>query len=226
MGSHVALIVRTEPPAWLKQSILQKDDIQLQRTDQYDIAFTLMAGAPFALFVAWDMSQDSGLVTFIERLLFDLPGTTPPGLLITQQKHPGLQQKFIQAHLDGAATLEEFNMAVARALNLPVRAHRRYLIRMHLGIAGGSTGLIATLSSVNISAGGLLVESTRELPVGHSYMWSFSGAKGLEGFSIPGIILREVEDQRHGNLRRYAIQFDPAAKAQRETLGQFLADKY
>jgi hypothetical protein len=226
MGHHIILIVRTEPALWLKQAILQKEDLQLHRTDQYDVAFKLIAGAPCDLFVAWDMSQEPGLVAFIERLLFDLPGSPPMGILVTAQAHPGLRQKFIQTRLDAAATLEEFNMAVARALNLPVRAHRRYLIRMHLGVAGGNTNLIATLSSVNISAGGLLVESTRELPVGQTYMWSFSGAKGLEGFSIPGKILREVEEQRHGNLRRYAIQFDPAAKAQCQTIGQYLADKY
>ena len=208
------------------QTILQKDDLQLQKTDQYDAAFMFLTEAPCDLLIAWDFSQDPGLAAFLERLLFDLPGTPPVGILATAQNHPGLQQKFIQTFLNSDATLEEFNMAVARALNLPVRAHRRYLIRMHLGMAKGSTNLLATLSSVNISAGGLLVESTRELPVGQAFLWSFSGAKGLEGLSIPGIILREVEDQRHGNLRRYAIQFDSTAKAQREVLGLYLADKY
>lgn len=226
MGQSVVLIARTEPETWLKQSILQKEDIQIQRTDQYDVGFKLIAGSPCDLFVAWDMSQDPDLGAFIERLLFDLPVSPPMGILVTSQGNPGLQQKFILAHLDATATLEEFNMVIARVLNLPVRAYRRYLIRMHLGVAGRNTNLIATLSSVNISAGGLLVESTRELPVGQTYMWSFSGAKGLEALSIPGKILREVEEQRRGNLRRYAIQFDPAAVAQCQSLGQYLSDKY
>jgi hypothetical protein len=224
MSHSVVLILRSPPEPWLKGSILQKSDIDLKLVETYEAGFQQMATAPCTCFVVFDASDTPDLVGFVERLLFDLPGAIPKGVVVTPQRHPALERKPVDARIEPPGTLEAFNAAVARALGLPVRAHKRYLVRLNLGMVG-SGNKYSTLTTVNVSAGGLLVECEGELPVGEAVKWSFAGIEGLRGLEIPGRILREVEEMRAGDVRCYAIQFDVEAKAQRERLAQWLADQ-
>ncbi|GEM_PF-2898077 len=224
MNYNVVLILRSPPEPWLKGSILQKSDIDLKLVESYDAGFRLMESAPCTCFVVFDSTDTPELVGFIERLLFDLQGAIPAGVVVTPQCHPALEQKPVQALLEPPSTLEAFNAAVGRALGLPVRSHKRHLVRLNLGLEG-SNSRFSTLTTVNVSAGGLLVECAGELPVGEGVKWSFSGIEGLKGLEIPGKILREVEEMRSGGVRCYAIQFDPEAKEQTERLAAWLADQ-
>lgn len=222
MNYHIVLILRSPPEPWLKGSILQKSDIDLKLVETYDAGFRQMESAPCTCFVVFDSTGTPDLVGFIERLLFDLPGAIPKGVVVTPQQHPALEQRPVQERLEPPSSLEAFNAAVGRAIGLPVRAHKRYLVRLNLGMVG-SGNKFSTLTTVNVSAGGLLVECAGELPVGEGLKWSFAGIEGLKGLEIPGTILRELEEMRSGEVRCYAIQFDPGAREQSERLAAWLA---
>lgn len=224
MSYHIVLILRSPPQPWLKGSILQKSDIDLKLVESYDAGFRQLESAPCDCFVIFDSTDTPELVGFVERLLFDLPGAVPKGVVVTPQQHPALEQKPVQERLEPPSSLEAFNAAVGRALGLPVRAHKRHLVRLNIGMVG-SGNKFSTLTTVNVSAGGLLVECAGELPVGEGVKWSFAGVEGLKGLEIPGIILRELEEMRSGEVRCYAIQFDSAAKEQSERLARWLADQ-
>ena len=224
MSYSIVLILRSPPEPWIKGSILQKSDIDLKLVESYDAAFRQLESAPCTCFVIFDSSDTPELVGFVERLLFDLPGAVPKGVVVTHQQHPALEQKPIQERLESPSSLEAFNAAVGRAIGLPVRAHKRYLVRLNLGMVGSGSAS-STLTTVNVSAGGLLVECAGELPVGEAVKWSFAGIEGLKGLVIPGTILRELEEMRSGDVRCYAIQFDAGAKAQCDRLAQWLADQ-
>jgi len=222
MAYAVVLIVRSEPGPWVKQSVLQHREIDLRITESYEAGFKLIAKGPCDLFIVFEKANDASLAEFVERLVFDLQNPNLKGIVVTPQKHPVLQQKPVDECLDPAVTLEEFNAAVAAALSFPVRAHRRHRVRMPLEAAGEQGNLTAPMSSVNISEGGMLVESTGELPVGETFTWSFEGAKDLEGLEIPGKILRELEEGRAGDLRLYAVQFVPDTKERCAFLANYL----
>ena len=224
MNHSVVLILRSPPEPWLKGSILQKSDIDLKLVEDYDAAFRQMESAPCTSFVVFDSTGTPELVGFVERLLFDLPGSIPTGVVVTPQVHPALEQRPVQVRLEPPSTLEAFNAAVGRALGLPVRAHKRYLVRLNIGMLG-SGNKFSTLTTVNVSAGGLLVECAGELPVGEAVKWSFAGIEGLKGLEIHGTILRELEEMRSGEVRCYAIQFDAGAREQSERLARWLDDQ-
>jgi len=226
MAYAVVLIVRSELEPWVRQSVLQHRDLDLHIAESYDAGFKLIAKGPCDLFIVFDRSDDSSLAGFIERLVFDLQNANLKGIVVTSQKHPVLMQNPVQERLEPSVTLEQFNAAVAVALSFPVRAYRRHSVRMSLKMGGAKAGLQTPLSSVNLSEGGMLVESPKELPVDQTFAWSFSGAEELESLEIPGKILRELVENRVGNLRFYAVQFAPEAKEKCALLGKYLAGKH
>jgi hypothetical protein len=223
MKHAVVLITKPGPERLTRNSILERGDMEIIRATDLEAGFQAIVRGPCDLFILDEGWEEPVVAHFMELLRAGVRISGLKGILVARtipgsaQGSPSLQA------LPPPVTAEALNAAVARALNIPARTNRRYLVRMCLGMRDDTADILATLVTVNIDEGGMLVESAKPLSAGRFFQWAFSGARELDGLVIAGKVLREVPNPRNTSLHHYAVQFDPAARDKRQVLGRFLS---
>jgi hypothetical protein len=223
MKHAVVLISKPGPSRLIQNSILERGDIEIIRAGDLDLGFQAIVRGPCDLFIIDQGWEESMLAHFVELLRAGVRISGLKGILVTAGVISDVQDPPSLQALRPPVTVEALNAAVAQALNIPARTNRRYLVRMCLGMREDAADLLATLVTVNIDEGGMLVESVKPLSAGRFFQWAFSGARELDGLVIAGKVLREVPNPRNASLHHYAVQFDPDAREKRQVLGRFLS---
>jgi len=196
------ILSKEKESSWENFEILKRKDFSIKYERDFQKGFEILIRENFDLFVAEEKPHDFSFKNFCASILNQLKVPNIKGILIcstTKIEPIGPFKEVLYMPLN----CERFNFAIAKALNLKTRASTRYIVRMHLGLIGENVKNFKTCVTLNISSEGMLVESTKPLPIGKVFLWTFQGIKDLEGFTIKGQILNKADEERY----RYGVKF-------------------
>jgi hypothetical protein len=222
MVRSVILISRSGMDAWWRGTALGRADLLIIPAQSYSEGYRLVVSGRRDLVVAEDWPGAEGFLGFVGELTTALDQQSFKVLLLTNQLQPGQMGRPVCDVLRTPCTPEEVNAKVVAALDLIPRASQRHLVRLHVGVDHPAQVEYATAVTLQVNAGGMLVECTEHLPTEREFSFSFHGVKELEGFLIPGRILRREGAAQLSRIFRYVVAFDAEAKAQRLRLAQYL----
>lgn len=211
MPTKVLLVSFTATGGWWKQTILAREDFQVRAAEDYASGARRLGAEDFDLVVVEEWPDAGSADDFLRRAAqaHGKGGSAPPPkvVLVSNVRKPSSAKPSVVRILPFPCPLQQFNATVAELAGVPVRAGQRILVRMLVGIQGevpASQGLAAT---VQINAGGMLVECGKRLAPNQKALWAFLGVRELKDLVLPGRVLREVEAQ--GNIYRYVARFEP-----------------
>ena len=211
MPIKVLLVSFTATGGWWKQTILAREDFDVQAVEEYAAGIRRLASSAYDLLVVEEWPEAGSVDDFFERAALaaaKVSGAPPPKvILVSNARKPASAKPPVARILPFPCPLQQFNATVAELSGVPVRAGQRLLVRMLVGIQGdvpASQGLAAT---VQINAGGMLVECGRRLAPNQKMLWAFLGVRELKDLVLPGRVLREVEAP--GSIHRYVVRFEP-----------------
>ncbi len=222
----ILIISRASPSTWEQMGILRRKDFEVKYESDFDKGFQKLVKENYDLFVAEEWPHDSAFLSFYTAVISQIKIPHLKGILICStslglEKHPSISE-ILNSPIDP----EKFNDALASALNLKRRASKRYIVRMHLGLKDDYSGLIRTCVTININKGGMLIETTKSLPIGKSFWWTFQGVLELEGLTIKGTIVNEAPKESFSLNYRYGVKFDESCKETIKKIEEFLKEKF
>lgn len=222
----VLLISKSSPSSWDNVGILKRKDFNVIFENDFEEAFQRLTKEDFNLFIAEENPFDNTFLIFINQILNQLKVPTLKGILICSAtkdlEEMGPFKKILFTPLEP----EDLNDAIAKILNLKQRASRRYIVRMHLGIREEGTSFFTTCTTINLNKSGMLIETTKSLPIGKVYFWTFQGAKELDGLTIKGKIVNEAKMESFSLNFRYGVQFLEECIKEIKKIEEFLKEKF
>jgi len=222
MVRSVVLISRSGMDGWWKGTTLGRSDLQVLTAQSYTEGYRLLVAGRRDLVVAEDWPGAEGFAPFVRELTTALNQQSFKAVLLTNQLLPGEVGRPVFDVLRVPCTPEQVNDLVVKALELIPRSSQRHLVRLHVGIEHGSQVEFATAVTLQVNAGGMLLECMEHLPAERKFSFSFRGIRELEDFSIPGSILRREGTPQLSRVFRYVVAFDPEAREQKRRLARYL----
>ncbi len=222
----ILLISKSSPTSWDNVGILKRKDFNVIFESNFEEAFQKLTKEDFDLFIAEENPFDNTFLIFINQIINQLKVPTLKGILICSEtkdlEEIGPFKKILFTPLEP----EDLNEAIAKVLNLKQRASRRYIVRMHLGVSEEGTGFFTTCTTINLNKGGMLIETTKSLPIGKVFWWTFQGAKELDGLTIKGKIVNEAMMESFSLNFRYGVQFLEECSKEIKKIEEFLKEKF
>jgi len=222
----ILLLSKSSPSSWDNVGILKRKDFNVIFESNFEEGFQKLLKENFDLFILEENPFDNTFLIFVNQVLNQLKIPTLKGILICSitkdLKEIGPFKKILFTPLEP----DDLNEAIAKVLNLKQRASRRYIVRMHLRVDEEGTNFFTTCTTINLNKGGMLIETTKSLPIGKVYFWTFQGAKELDGLTIKGRIVNEAKMETFSLNFRYGVQFLEECKEAIEKIEEFLKEIY
>ncbi len=218
---QIVVLSDVGPEAWWRKSILRRHDFNVMPVKDFRAALEVLRRVPCDLLIVEHMDGDPAISGFLREVKDAFPLAPFKFILLSAYLPHGRPPEPVTQLVRLPCTPDQFDSCIAVALGIPPRSSRRYLLRIRLGYQGDPNALQGLAASVELNAGGMLVECSNHLTPGQKLTWSFVGVKELQGLSIPGAVLRE-EMPRKGNLRHYVVAFDSTAVQPRKVLADYL----
>jgi len=222
MIRSVILISRSGMDGWWRGTALGRSDLQVQAAQYFAEGYRLVVSGRRDLVVAEDWPGADGFLPFVRELTTALDQQTFKVILLTNRLLPGEVGRPVFELLRVPCTPEELNEKVVQALELHPRASQRHLVRLHVGVEHGHQVEFARAVTLQINAGGMLLECMDHLPTERPFTFTFQGVHELEGLVLPGRILRRESAPQLSRVFRYVVAFDPEAKEARVRLARYL----
>jgi len=151
---------------------------------------------------------DSGRAReLLERMFKAYPTANFPVVVLSELPQNDFPPQ-VKACLPVDCDVQQLDRVVAELLGLPTRKSSRILVRVGLNLSSSPNGS-SLATSVDISAGGMLLQCNQELTVGQLYQVELLG---LPHATVPALdlrITRHAEAPRAGSrLFRYAGRFE------------------
>jgi hypothetical protein len=220
----ILLVSFTATGGWWKQTILARDDFDVQAEEEYAAGIRRLASSSFDLLVVEEWPEAGSVDDFLRRAAESAgkAAGAPPLkiILVSNARKPSSAEPPVARILPFPCPLQRFNSTIAELSGVPVRAGKRLLVRMLVGVQGevpASQGLAAT---IELNAGGMLVECGKRLDPNQKMLWAFLGVRELKDLVLPGRVLREVEAA--GSIHRYVVRFEPDNPKALSLLTRFL----
>ncbi len=226
MKRTICLISSHGMEGWWGETILTRQDFEVLFTDNYKEGFQLLLKNKCQLVVAEDWPGCEYYQTFLSELQSAVRSESLKVVLITNSIEPGQLAPPLEEVLPFPTTVFDFNRVVAKAMNLPIRASRRHLVRLFLQVGGECSRSLGMAVTVKANAGGMMIESHHQLPMGKTCLWSFMGVNDLKDLMIPGTIFLEETNCPTPKVRRYIVRFDEDAHEERQILGEYLSKNF
>ena len=201
----------------LKASILGRRDLAIRNFKSLELAIDLVHRQPPALLLLYNSGFDdlAGIMPSLKRAVIN---SRFPVIVLAEfvsQAESDWVTKVLPTDVDPA----DLSTAIGRALDLPVRAGRRHLIKVGCQL-DDPADFSTTGNTIDISATGLLIECSKRLRVGLYYQLSILGVGGVPDLGLR--VVREAE-AGHPNLHRYGCAFEDVEPEVVETLIQQLS---
>lgn len=203
----IILISKSNPSFWEKVEILKRKNFEVIFENSFEEGFQKISKGNFDLFIAEEDPSSNSFLIFINQILNQLKILNLKGILICTVRGDLKEVGPLKKILTKPFKLEDLDEAIAYCLNLKRRTSRRYLVRMHIGIGDNKISSFKTCTTINLNRGGMLIETTGNLPIGNTYWWTFQGVKELENISIKGKIINEVPSEGFTLKFRYGVKF-------------------
>lgn len=222
MRHSVVLISLSGLDGWWRQTVLGRTDLEVLTAQSYAEGYRLTVAARRDLIVAEDWPGADGFLPFVRELTTALDHQRFRVILLTNRLLPGEVGHPIFDILHTPCTHEAFNAQAVQALELIPRSSQRHLVRLHVGVEHPTQVDFATGVTLQVNAGGMLLECTEHLPAERPFTFTFHGVKELEGLALPGKILRREGAAQLSRVFRYVVSFDPGAREARSRLIRYL----
>ncbi len=222
----ILIISRSSPSTWEQMGILSRKDFEVKYESDFEMGFQKLVRENYDLFIAEEWPYDSAFLSFYSAVISQIKVPNLKGIFICSTSMDIKKHSAISEILRTPLNPEKFNDAVASALNLKKRSSKRYIVRMHLGLRDDSSGLLRTCITINMNKGGMLIETTKSLPIGKSFWWTFQGVLELEGLTIKGTIVNESPRESFSLNYRYGVKFDESCKDAIKKIEEFLKEKF
>lgn len=222
MIRSVVLIAKSGMDGWWQGTALGRSDVQVLSAQSYAEGYRLVVSGQRDLVIAEDWPGADGFLPFLHELSASLDEQAFKVILLTSRLLPADVARPVFDILHPPCTREALNTSVVQALELVPRASQRHLVRIHVGVENQIEEAFASGVTLQINAGGMLMESTEHLPAERPFYFTFHGIKELEGFAIPGRVLRREATPQLTRVFRYVVAFDPEATEGKDRLVRYL----
>lgn len=220
------LIISRLSSSWDSFDILKRGDFSVNFSNDFDDAFEKILKEKFDLFIAEEYPNDPLFKKFVAKVLNQIKVDYTKGFLICSTTRDIFPAGVIKEVLFSPVTPLDFTNALVKVLGLKARKSTRYIVRMHIEFRENESSFMQTCVSVNLSKNGMLIETTKKLPIGKTFYWTFQGAKEIEGLTVKGIVLNEAKDEKFSSIYKYGIKFLPEDEKALEKLNNFIMEKY
>ncbi len=204
----------------LSHPILNRPEFHVAEFSDFRKALVLFESEPADLLI-WEQvgSVESGL-RFLRRVSQVMLNEQMKAVCLWKDMIPEYIPKFIHRSFPFPPDPEEYEHVLSYYLDGPNREQRRYrkryMFRMSPSLLHGERGTIC--SSVNLSEGGILIESSRPLQIGRTYKATLLGLSNPGPIDLNVRILRENTRTGYTYLHYYAGLFENLSPEDEEHL--------
>lgn len=203
---RVLLNCAVEHVDYFKRTILGRSDIALRTECDLDVSLRSLITAPPSLYLIRGIHTKSLKVHLMT--LEDCFSKIPFQVALMCDLIDGTQLPFcVQRVFPATIDVADFNDAIAGLLDIPTRKAFRFPARIALNMCRMET--TAAVSTINISATGMLVESSNRLVPGEIYQIRFKSLPlQIDGSRLSGRVVREMACvDACSDIHHYSVEF-------------------
>lgn len=199
--------------------------MQVFPADSFAEGYRLLVSGGKDLLVAEDWPGADGFLPFVLEVSSALGQQSFRVILLTNRLLPLEIRPPVFDLLHTPCTPEAFNTILVQTLGLVPRASQRHLVRIHVGVITPHQSPFASGVTLQVNAGGMLMECPDHLQAERPFFFTFHGVRELEGFAIGGRVLRREAAPQLNRVFRYVVAFDPEETEGRRRLMEYLAER-
>ncbi len=226
MKPIVVLISPSGMDSWWRNTVLGRTSLDVHCAHDFQEGYRLLVNLRRDLLVVEDWPGADGFLPFVKELTGSLSQQHFKAILVTNRVDQADMRPPVCEVLPIPCHVDEINRSVVAALDLTPRAGQRHLVRFHVGAEKTPEITCGTVVTLQINAGGMLVESPQHIPEGRRLLWTFHGIPELKDVVIPGTVLRREGTPHPHRGFHYVVGFAEEAKEQRARLAKYLEEMF